>query len=130
MVRRRPRHATIEWSLHTDENLKALCFEHHTEMKPSQILLRIGEKSEEMPGYDCEQTGCLVCYSEARGYMVIAASGSQVTGELTPRVTCSTEGRFMYLAEVGSEPRSYRLWRCPECGSSRTNQELSKASNA
>jgi hypothetical protein len=125
-----PDHTDIDWSLLTDENLKVLCFEHHTQMRPSQILLRTGEKSERVSGYGCEQTDCLVRYSEARGYMVIGPEGSHVAGEVTPKVTCPTDGRFMYLAEVRPEQRSYRLWRCPECGKGLTNQELSQASNA
>jgi hypothetical protein len=31
----------------------------------------------------------------------------------------------MYLAEVRSEKKSFRLWKCPECDAIRTNGEIS-----
>ena len=114
----------------TDDKLKVLCFEHHTQMRPAQILLQTGGKSEQVSGYLCEEPGCLVRYSSTRGYMAIAADGSQLAAELTPKVTCPSDSRPMYLAEVRPEQRSYRLWICPECGKSLTNKELSQASNA
>lgn len=113
-----------------DENLKVLCFEHHIQMRPSEILVKTAEKSEQTPGYVCEEPGCLVRYSSARGYMAIAADGTQLAAELTPKVTCPEDSRPMYLAEVRAEQRNYRLWRCPACGKGLTNQELSQASSA
>jgi len=29
----------------------------------------------------------------------------------------------MYLAEISPEKMSFRLWRCPQCGARRTNEE-------
>jgi len=114
----------------TYERLKVLCFEHHTQMRPAQILLQAGEKSEQVPGCICEEPGCLVRYSSSRGYVAIAADGSQLAEELTPKVTCPGDNRPMYLAEVRPEQSNYRLWRCPECDRGLTNQELSQSSNA
>src|SRR5690349_22233814 len=113
-----------------DENLNVLCFEHHTQMRPSEIRQKTAEGSEQAPGYVCEEPDCLVRYSSTRGYMVIAADGTPLPGELTPKVTCPNDNRLMYLAEVRPEQRSYRLWRCPACDKSLTNRELSQASNA
>jgi hypothetical protein len=99
-------------------------------MRPAQILLQTAGKSEQVPAYVCEETGCSVRYSSSLGYLTIATDGSQLGGELTPKVSCPTDSRPMYLAEVRPEQRSYRLWKCPECGRTLTNQELSQASNA
>lgn len=99
-------------------------------MRPSEIRLQTGEKSEQLLAYVCEEPNCSVRYSGSRGYLVIAPDGSQLHGELTPKVSCPKDSRPMYLTEVRPEQRTYRLWRCPECGTSLTNQELSQASNA
>jgi len=29
----------------------------------------------------------------------------------------------MYLAEINREKKAFRLWRCPQCNSSWTNEE-------
>ncbi len=99
-------------------------------MRPSQILLQTAEKSEQVPTYVCAEPNCLVRYDSSSGYLVIAADGSHLRGELTPKVACPKDSALMYLAEVNPEQKSYRLWRCPKCGTSLTNQELSQASNA
>jgi hypothetical protein len=70
-------------SVQTEKNLDVLCFEHHTQMRPSQILLKIGEKSGQMPAYVCEEPGCFVRYTSSRGYFV-TSDGRQIEGELTP----------------------------------------------
>jgi hypothetical protein len=116
--------------MHSEKNLNVLCFEHHSEMIPSLVLLKTGEKSERLPAYVCQEPSCLVRYSIERGYFVAALDGSQVEGELTPRVSCPEDGRPMYLAQVRPEQRNYRLWRCPYCGKGLTNEELSQASSA
>jgi len=113
----------------TEKNLNVLCFEHHTQMRPSQILLKIEEKSGQLPAYVCEEPGCFVRYSSSRGYFVTTADGSQIEDELTPRISCPKDSRLMYLAEVRPQHPSYRLWRCPECGTSLANEGLSRASS-
>jgi len=42
---------------------------------------------------------------------------------MTPRVACPRDGQPMYLAETNPEKKAFRLWRCPQCHSSRTNEE-------
>jgi len=116
-------------SVQTEKNLNVLCFEHHTQMRPSQILLKIGEESEQLPAYVCEEPGCFVRYSSSRGYFVTTPDGRQIEGELTPRISCPKDSRLMYLAEVRPQHPSYRLWRCPECGTSLANEGLSRASS-
>jgi hypothetical protein len=99
-------------------------------MKLSRILLKSEKKSWQIPAYVCEEPGCFVRYSRSRGYFITTQDGSQVEGEIIPRVSCPQDRQLMYLAEIRPEQRSYRLWRCPECDMSRTNQEFSRASEA
>jgi hypothetical protein len=116
--------------MHRQQDLNVLCFEHHVEMRPTQVLLKIGAESQQLPAYVCQEPGCFVRYSTTSGYFVAAEDGTRVEGELTPRVSCPEEdGRPMYLAEVRPEQRNYRRWRCPDCGKSLTNEELSQASS-
>jgi hypothetical protein len=114
----------------TRENLHVLCYEHHTQMRFSRTLLKIGKKSRQTPAYVCDVPGCVARYNRSRGYFITAQDGSQMEGETAPRVSCPHDGQLMYLAEVRPQQRNYRLWRCPECNLSRTNEELSRASQA
>jgi hypothetical protein len=107
-----------------------LCYEHLTQMKLSRILLKIEEKSSQTPAYVCEEPGCFVRYNSSRGYFITTSDGSPVEGEIIPRLSCPQDRQPMYLAEIRPKQRSFRLWRCPECDMSRTNQELSRASEA
>ena len=70
------------------------CHEHHVEMRLTDIV---------------PQT--------------IAPKHGDLALEMTPRVTCPRDGQPMYLAELNPEKRSFRPWRCPQCDSSRTNEE-------
>jgi hypothetical protein len=99
-------------------------------MKLLPVLLKIEERSSQIPAYVCEEPGCFVRYNGSRGYFITTPDGSQMEGEIIPRVSCPQDRQLMYLAEIRPKQRSYRLWRCPECDMSRTNQELSRASEA
>jgi hypothetical protein len=114
--------------LQTGKDLNVLCFEHHIEMSLSQILLKIGRTSRQTAVYVCEEPGCCVHYNSSRGYFVTTRDGSQIEREIMPRVSCPHDAHLMYLAEVRPTQTSYRLWKCPECDMSRTNEELSRAS--
>jgi hypothetical protein len=116
--------------MHQEKNLKVLCFEHHTEMRRSQALLKIDAKVEELPAYVCEEPDCFVRYSADHGYFVANLEGDRIEGELTPHVVCPEDGRFLYLAEVRPEQKSYRLWKCPQCGKGLNNEGLTQASSA
>ena len=111
----------------TRENLHVLCYEHHTEMKLSRILLKIEKKSRQTDAYVCEVPGCVVRYNSPRGYFITTQDGTSLESEIIPRVNCPKDSRLMYLAAIRPEQRSYRLWRCPECHLSHTNAELSQA---
>jgi hypothetical protein len=126
----RTRQTRNEWRIQTRKDLKVLCYEHHTEMRLSRIPLQIRKKSRQMAAYVCEEPGCVVRYNSSRGYFITTQDGSQLESEIMPRVSCPQDKQLMYLAEIRPNQRSYRLWRCPECDMSRTNEELSRASEA
>jgi hypothetical protein len=96
-------------------DLHPLCYEHHLEMKPVQILLKSGIYSEEILAYACPEPDCLLHYSSSAGYFVTSMPG----------VVCPYHGLSMYLAKVKAEKRNFRLWKCPQvgCNATRTNEE-------
>jgi hypothetical protein len=102
----------------TRKHVHARCYQHHTEMllkplsKPGEVLL-----------YACHEPGCLVRYDSSKGYFLETEDASTVALEIRPDVRCVNDGRPMYLAEVKPQRTSFRLWKCPECNYSRTNDE-------
>jgi len=82
-----------------------LCYEHHVEMKIGRAQLELRDEPVETPLYTCQEPGC--------------------EREMEPRIRCPKDGQFMYLAKVEPAKRSFRLWKCPECAASHTNQEIS-----
>lgn len=116
-----------EWKGTAIRDLNVLCYEHHTQMRLSRILLKIEKKSWQTAAYVCEKSGCVVRYNSSRGYFITTQDGSQMKGETMPRVSCPQDRQLMYLAEIRPQQRNYRLWRCPQCNVSRTNGELSRA---
>jgi hypothetical protein len=104
----------------TRRDLHALCYQHHTEM-----LLRLLSEPAKGLLYACAQPGCLVRYHSLDGYFIDLKVAKTIDQEITPRVSCRNDGRLMYLAEVMPQRRSFRLWKCPECNGSRTNEETS-----
>jgi len=113
----RPKHAQIN----PDEDIRiagkqlhVLCFEHHIKMRMTWVVTQTE--------YACPEPDCGVRYSTSNGYFIAPGRG-QLESYLTPRVTCSRDGQPMYLAEINQEKRAFRLWRCPQCDSSRTNEE-------
>jgi len=96
------------------KQLHALCYEHHVKMGMTWVV--------KQTEYACPEPDCGVRYTPSNGYFVAPGHG-QVESYLTPRVTCPRDGQPMYLAEINQEKRAFRLWRCPQCESSRTNEE-------
>ncbi|PYU30501.1 MAG: hypothetical protein DMG31_13620 [Acidobacteria bacterium] len=107
-----------------------LCYEHHSQMRLSRVLLKIGEKSWQIAAYVCEKSACVVRYNHSRGYFITTQDGSPMEGDTVPRISCPQDSQLMYLTEVRPQQRNYRLWRCPGCNMSRTNEQLSRASQA
>jgi len=104
----------------TRKDLHVLCYQHHTEM-----LVRLLSNPAERPLYTCRERSCLVRYDSSDGYFVDTRDAKAFEEERTPGVICPNDGQPMYLAEVMPERSSFRLWKCPECNESRTNEETS-----
>src|SRR5437899_12199868 len=104
----------------TRRDLHVLCYQHHTEM----FLRPLSEPAEWLL-YACREPGCLVRYRGLDGYFIDPIVVKTVDQEITPRVSCPNDGRLMYLSEVMPQRSSFRLWKCPECNGSRTNEETS-----
>ena len=102
-----------------------LCYEHHVEMKIGRAQLELRDESAERPLYACQEPGCLIRYASSRGYFIVAQGANGTEQEMEPSVRCPKDGQLMYLAKVEPAKRSFRLWRCPECAESHTNQEIS-----
>jgi len=102
----------------TREDLRVLCYQHHTE-----LLLKPHSEPEEGMLYACREPGCPVRYDSSAGYFIDAKEAKLIEQETTPRVSCSNDGQLMYLAEDMPQRRSFRLWKCPQCNGSRTNEE-------
>ncbi|HYY72456.1 MAG TPA: hypothetical protein VE778_02575 [Candidatus Bathyarchaeia archaeon] len=103
----------------TRDDLDVLCYQHHREMG-----LEPGGKSEGA-SFRCEEPGCLIRFNASRGYFLGTQDKMTLQEEILPRVFCSSDKSPMYLAETETKSKSYRLWKCPECGTSRTNEGIS-----
>jgi hypothetical protein len=116
-------------SLESRRMIRALCHEHHIEMRLTQVLLKTESEPMQTAAYVCPAPGCLVHYNASHGYFAATQNENGIKREMMPRVVCSQDGVRMYLAEVRPTPRSFRLWMCPECGVSHRNHEHSLANN-
>jgi hypothetical protein len=104
-----------------------LCYEHHIEMKLVQVLLKLRSEAAETLVYACPEPGCQVRYQNLRGYFVVVQEANTIERDMVPTVRCSQDGQLMYLAEVRPEKKSFRLWKCPKCNTSWSNQEFRAA---
>jgi len=103
--------------------LRALCYEHHVEMRLQQSFSNGGENTRQAATYACSQPDCLVHYSISRGYFLPSQDGNANDLEVIPAVGCLDDGTPMYLAEIDLDKRDYRLWICPRCGGQRTHEQ-------
>jgi hypothetical protein len=91
------------------------------------MLLESGSEPVETSLYACQEPGCYVCYDSSQGYFISKQDADTTDLDIRPRVNCPHDGHPMYLAEVRPEKKSFRLWKCPECKTIRTNEEWSDA---
>jgi ribosomal protein L37AE/L43A len=91
------------------------------------MLLKFCGESAETFLYACREPGCFVRYDSSQGYFIDKQDAGTIEQEIRPRVSCPNDCHLMYLAEVRSERNSFRLWKCPECNTIRTNGEASDA---
>ncbi len=110
-------------ALQRNRALQPLCHEHHLEMRLIQVPLQAGSGTPQTLVYACPGPDCLVHYNGSRGYFVVVHNGNGIDRDMMPEVWCSQDGLPMYLAEVLPTQRSFRLWRCPQCNSSRRNDD-------
>jgi hypothetical protein len=89
------------------------------------MLLRPQSASAEAVPYACQDPDCLVRYHPSDGYFIDTKDAKTIEEEKPPHVNCPKDGQLMYLAEVMPKRSSFRLWKCPECNGSRTNEETS-----
>jgi len=104
----------------TERDLHVFCYQHHIEMLPRPL-----SESAEGVLYACREPGCLARYDSSHGYFIDTNDAETIEQETTPRVNCPNDGQLMYLAEVMPQRSSFRLWKCPECNGSHTNEETS-----
>ena len=104
------------FAVQTKKELQPFCYEHLTAMMPYD---------EAAITYVCPVWGCFVNYSSS-GYF-IAVKGDMPEQGMTPSLRCPNDRTPMYLAEIHPEHKSYRLWKCPQCGKSITNLESGQA---
>ena len=102
--------------------LHAFCHEHHIEMKLTEVVLQIEGQPTQILAHACPRPDCAVHYNTLNGYFRVTKDGKFELNS-TPRVRCYSDGKPMYLAELNPEKRNFRLWRCPQCESTQTNEE-------
>jgi rubredoxin len=91
------------------------------------MLLEPRSDPVEMFLYVCQEPGCFVCYDGSQGYLIDKQDADTTEEDIKPHVSCPNDGHLMYLAEVRPERKNFRLWKCPECNTIRTNEQLSDA---
>jgi hypothetical protein len=104
------------------QQLQPRCYEHHVEMSMVEAFAESMGPQAHASAYACPQPDCGVHYAPQNGYFVLPKNGRSEL-DMTPRVTCPRDGQPMYLAETNPEKKAFRLWRCPKCHSSQTNEE-------
>ncbi|PYT76290.1 MAG: hypothetical protein DMG40_26490 [Acidobacteria bacterium] len=104
------------------KQLHALCHEHHIEMSLVEAFVESVRPQAHASAYACPQPDCGVHYAPQNGYFVLTNNGNAEL-DMTPRVSCPRDGQRMHLAEINPEKKAFRLWRCPQRDSTRTNEE-------
>lgn len=90
-------------TLQLSKKFHALCHEHDTEMRLTELHMTTESPPTQTSAYACPQPDCAVHYTPSKGYFIAAKHG-QVDRDMTPRVTYTFDGQRMYLAEVKSLP--------------------------
>jgi hypothetical protein len=109
--------------LESGKRIHPLCYDHHIEMRFTLVLLKTEKELTQIIAYVCPVAGCPVHYNTSYGYFIPMQNENEIERDMTPRVACSQDGVRMFLAEVRPTHRSFRLWRCPHCDASHSNQE-------
>ena len=105
------------------KELRALCHEHHVEMRLIQSLVNSEDNGKQTLAYACTKPDCPVRYNLFRGYFMLPRDGNTNQMDMVPEVRCPQDGAPMYLTEIDGEKRDFRLWQCPRCDGRLTNEE-------
>jgi hypothetical protein len=105
------------------QELRALCYEHHVEMRLNVSLLNSEQEAQQTLTNACTEPDCLVHYNISRGYFMPGQNGTTHERDTIPSVRCLRDGMPMYLAAIDQERRAFRLWECPQCGGRQTNED-------
>jgi len=85
------------------KELRALCHEHHVEMRLNQSLSNSEGYATQTLAYACTDPHCLFHYNISRGYFALSQNGNTDEPDMVPRVRCLHDGMPMYLAEINQE---------------------------
>jgi len=102
-----------------------LCYEHHVEMKMAELSWNSVTSRQRHPCMDARSPVVQSTTASSRAgtsslhRAPMRASERQSRASVVPRME-----RLMYLAKVEPAKKSFRLWRCPECAASHTNQRF------
>ena len=94
--------------------LHVLCHEHH--VKLDLMSLDIGGHNAPIVLYACPELNCGVRYNSSQGYFILSGNGHGLSTDSVPRIRCKHDDVPLYLSEVMPKKRSFRLWKCPQCG--------------
>jgi hypothetical protein len=101
--------------------LLPLCHEHHVKMRVSN--LKSEGRETQTVAYACTESDCPVHYNISSGYYMLSRDRNLGELDMVPKISCPRDRTPMYLAEIDPEKRSFRLWRCPVCDLTLTNEE-------
>jgi hypothetical protein len=105
------------------KDLRMLCYDHLLEMGVNRSFVNSAGDGTQATTHGCTEADCLVHYNTSRGYFTLKQNGNKDEMDMAPKLRCFLDGAPMYLAEISPAKRDYRLWTCPQCGASRTNEE-------
>jgi hypothetical protein len=77
------------------KKLRALCHEHHMEMRLNQSLLYSEGDAIRTLTYVCTEPDCLVHYNTSRGYLILSQNGNMKEEDAVPSVRCPHDGTPM-----------------------------------
>src|SRR5271155_1827440 len=75
--------------------LQPLCYEHHLEMRLTQVPLQTASEPAHTLVYACPEPDCLVHYNSSRGYfryIMVTDNGNGIDLDMMPEVWCSQDG--------------------------------------
>lgn len=107
-----------------EKDIRALCYQHHVEMRIRQVPPNAQPESRQFPTYACPEEGCAIQYNSSEGYFIAVLEGSQIEQGMQPRVMCLQDKALMYLTAVPQI--DVRHWKCPQCAAIRTNDKLAQ----